>query len=450
MKNSSFSFADFPLVVFPAKFREIVTELHRTRLFPIAYTAASILFVVSLLVGGLRCLVTALGKTYANVYVALIGSQGAMKSRPAEFATNPLVKHDVAAILQFTKQLKEWEEANRNGQSDGTPRPKCPRKLVNDITPEGIGRILADNREGVGQYVDELTKAIADYSRYSSSRNEDMLLSLFSGVPMVVDRATRELPIVSPQTYLCLLGTTQTHRYLTTFADERYDSGLCARILAVPILEEEPLLWDLSRSTDDDIEIRYEDLLDRINSDRGNPAEYSFSAGASSQIQTWQNGIEERLNVDGHDYELAIFRKMQIYVLKFALILQIMWDKAEAVDNTEHVINEDIAFKATLLADYFFENACDLSMIAHQVTPMTDKEQQLYDAFPTSFTSEEGLKVAESIGLGKTSFYSLIKKIKGVLIEQPMRGRYVKSATPFALPYIYPVTKIKRRPRITN
>ena len=438
MLKNSFKLDPFPLGVFPPRIRDIIKKLHEACLFPVAYTAAAILFVASLLVGRKRRLVTTLGTTAANIYIVLVGVQGSGKSRPVEWATKWLVEMDVKAIQAHREAVKEWYEAQanakKNGEVDDTPFPKCPRYLSNDSTQEALVKLMGDNPAGIGHYADEFTKLVSDYTRYTKSRNEDFLLSAFTGTPMVTDRVTHPTPEATSEVYYCLIGTTQPVRLARMMDGERFTSGFYARCLLVPVYDDGPMLWDLDRvPVLDEVNKDYVDFLEALDADRQTPMEYALDKDASPAIQVWQNGWEERLAVDGKQHELAIFRKIQIYVLKFALLLQVVWDVAERKDNPNHIIDGCSAIRATQLCDYFFGASVDMASTFLAEATLSPKERHLYSLLPQEFDSAKGQELAEKIGLGKTSYYAFLAKVKGILVSQVSRGHYIKTQSPFVV-----------------
>ena len=439
MKNL-FKFDSFPEGVFPPEIRKILDRLHEACLFPVEYTAAAILFVVSLLIGRNRRLVTTLGTTYANIYIVLVGVQGSGKSRPVEWATKWLVDRDVAAIQAHQVAVKEWQEAQneakKRGEVDDTPSPKCPRYLTNDPTPEALTKLMSDNPAGIGHYSDEFTKLVSDFNRYTQSRNEDFLLSAFTGVPMITDRVTKPMPEAASRVYYSLIGTTQPARLAKLMNGERYTSGLFARCLIVPVFDDSPLLWELEKEPVlDNVNNEYWDFLEALDKDRKSEIEYTLDGDAKVVIQFWQNEKEVSLSVNGKEHERAIFRKIQIYAMKFALLLQITWDISEGKDNPHHVVNGYSALNATKLCDYFFAVSVDMVTTFLAEATLTSKEKELFDKLPIDFTSEAGLQVAQKVGLGKTSFYAFLSKVKGILLSQVTRGHYAKTLSPFEVKF---------------
>lgn len=429
----------FPLVIFPPRIRSIIETLADERLYPKDYVASAILFAVSVLIGAGSCLITSLGKIFANIYVAVIGDQGANKSTPIEWAISPLLKADHEAITQFKKAVEEWQDKEQEYRRTGAetdkpgPFPKCPRMMCNDVTPEVLLTMLAANQMGCGQYHDELSRLFGAVDRYNYGSNEDLYLSLYSGKPITVDRATKKDIISVLRPYFSMIGTIQPQRYVKLMAKkDRMSSGLFARVLEVNHFENPALLWNFEEDLPSDVDNQYLGFIDALMSRRDTtshttPTEYKFDPNttAAFTIQSWQNDHEERIEKIGRDTDRAVFRKIQMYALKFALIIQVMWDVEKGRDNSSHYISFESAVYATILADYFYHNAKELARSLDRPT-LSHTEENLFKALPNSFYTTEGRDIAKRYGLGKTCFHNFINKVKGTLIEQPSHGYYRK------------------------
>lgn len=427
----------FPIGAFPSPLREIIDELSRDRKFPSDYLGSAILFVVSVLIGAGTYLWTALGKTYANIYVAIIGVQGSNKSTPVEWALKPLHQLDHHAIIEYREQLDEYKNQlatyRMSGDEGDNPgkQPVCPRLLVNDTTPEVLLKRLEENPLGIGQYYDELSRMITCAERYNKSNNEDMYLSLYSGKPVTVDRMNAEDIRSIPSPYYSMIGTIQPHVFNKIMSGKgRFDCGLFSRILEVNHFEENALLWNLEEDLPSDVEERYRRFINALVKQRSDssierPKEYKLDPEASVYIQTWQNDKEIHIEMNGKETDRAVFRKIQLYILKFALIIQIMWDVYEDVPNKDHIISMKSAIFAGLLADYFYINSKELARSLND-NKLTASEKHLFNALNDEFTAEEGRVIAKRCGLGKTCYYEFLTKTKGILIDQPSRGHYVK------------------------
>lgn len=415
----------FPVNVFPRPLQGIVTDLHRQRSFPVAFLAASILFVASVLLGSRISLITNLGRTFANLYIAIVAPQGADKSRPLAWACDYLQGLDAQAYEQYQQDLAAWRQDQKEGTM--TPKPTLARYLMRDTTNEALIKRLAENPYGLGLVGDELNQLLTQARRYQGNDHSDVLLSLFSGADYTVDRKTTDEVLSVRKPFLSLIGTIQPSRFMDAFRGARYDSGLFARVLPVAQYAYAPKLWELGEDLplDVDPEKAYTTFMEALRSLAEEGGEYTLSPEAAEAIQKWQNDHERKLNASGQDSQIAVFRKIQIYVLKFAPILQILWDVAEHRDNAERVVSGESALRATVLTDYFYATAIDLvdGVVEDSLDP---RENRLMEVLPESFTAAEGLALAKDLHIGKTAYYAFLGKVTGVTLERTGRGQYKK------------------------
>lgn len=421
---------NFPLGIFPLRIQSIIKELNRDRKYPIDYLSGAILWVASVLIGACSYLKTTLGKTYANIYMMLVGAQGAGKSHPLSWATAYLHELDNAALTIYEREMEEYEAARARGEQP--EKPSCRRLLIDGSTPEAAFKRLEENPKGIGQCADEIRKAFGDLGRYANSSDVEVYLRLFNGDTLTIDRAHQNTLHVS-RPYFCLCGTIQNPTFNRLFTKDKVENGLLARFVEIVHYEEGALLWNLTEDLPSGSEIEYQNFLVKMlerrdAADIRHPHEYRLTSEAAETIQSWQNGHEVKIESHGRDIDRATFRKIQIYVLKFALIIQIMADVDSGRENPEHLVDFGSATLATLLADYFFMNAKDLARSVY-VRKLSQREQEAYEALPVEFESDEGLAIAKKHGLGKTCYYDLLSKLRGVLIDQPFRGHYVKRFT---------------------
>jgi hypothetical protein len=357
----------------------------------------------------------------------LVGVQGAVKSHPLSWATEYLHRLDHDALTALDREMVEFYAAQARGEY--SEKPTARRTLVDASTPEALFKVIRENPAGVGQCSDEIAKAFKDLGRYAKSSDEEVYLRLFNGDTVTIDRAHQDTLHVS-RPFFCLCGTIQNQTFNRVFTRDRVENGLLARFIEIVHYEEGALLWNLTEDLPSDVDTRYEKILVKLlerrdQVDNHHPLEYTLTSDAAEAIQSWQNAHEIRIENYGQEIDRATFRKIQIYVLKFALILQIMSDIESGTENAGHRVDFKSATLATILADYFYRNAKDLARSV-SYRNLSKRENEVYDALPDEFTSDEGLVIAKKHGLGKTCYFDLLTKMRGILIDQPSRGHYVR------------------------
>lgn len=424
-KNENEDKDAFPINLLPAVIGKIASALYQTRLFPIGYTAMAILFVISILIGKGACLVTNLGKTMANLYIAFVGPTGEDKTRPISWATNPLVPMDRESLARYRREREEYDAAVAGGAKGLVP-PDYPRRfLMSDATDEALLKQLSRCPESTGLRRDELMDLLKQSAKYSNT-SSDLYLSLYSGANLEVDRATKDEVYFIDHPFVSLIGGIQPDRFIKAFRGDRMDSGLFGRMLLVVKNGYTQKLWDLETPIHpEDIDEQYSVLLQKFIETAGWQGEYTLDADAKSFLTNWQNEEESRLAKDGSDLKYGVFRKVQVYALKFALILQVVGDIDTATPNPDHVISVQNAILAASLADYFYDVS---AAMAEEIKPamLNKNEAKLLEALPDVFTAKDGLEHAKKYAIGKTTFYSFLGKLTGKLIEKTGRGTYIK------------------------
>ncbi len=415
----------FPINLFPTFIAKIARELYRTRLFPIGYTLMAILFVISVLVGKSACLLTHLGSTFTNLYVAFVGPKGEDKTRPINWAARPLVELDRDAYASYIREKKEYEEALAIGEKDLVP-PAFPRRyIMSNATDEAILKQIGRCPESIGLRRDELMDLLKQSGRYTE-KDSDLYLSLFSGASLEIDRATKDEVFFIDAPFVSLIGGIQPDRFIRAFRGDRMDSGLFDRFLLVVRNGYTPKLWKLEGKMEtEDIDEKYSSMVRTFLEATEWHGTYELAPDAKTMLQAWQNEKEMELEKNGSDLQIGVFRKIQVYALKFSLLLQILWDVDSDEKNTEHIVSPESAIRATVLADYFFRVS---TAMAEEIQPalMSKKEMRLLNELPDVFTAKEGFLKAQENGIGKTSYYEFLGKLNGKVIEKTGRGVYLK------------------------
>ena len=261
--------------------------------------------------------------------------------------------------------------------------------------------------------------------RYTE-KDSDLYLSLFSGASLEIDRATKDEVFFIDAPFVSLIGGIQPDRFIRAFRGDRMDSGLFDRFLLVVRNGYTPKLWKLEGKMEtEDIDEKYSSMVRTFLEATEWHGTYELAPDAKTMLQAWQNEKEMELEKNGSDLQIGVFRKIQVYALKFSLLLQILWDVDSDEKNTEHIVSPESAIRATVLADYFFRVS---TAMAEEIQPalLSKKEMRLLNELPDVFTAKEGFLKAQENGIGKTSYYEFLGKLNGKVIEKTGRGVYLK------------------------
>jgi hypothetical protein len=145
-----------------------------------------------------------------------------------------------AALAEFNQLLREHDAARRKSKTadaaDAPERPVAERLVVDDVTIEGLSKIVEQNPRGVLLDRDELSGWF-DFDRYSGGRGGAEVgrwLSIYNAGPLTSDRAGRDVSY-SPSAAVSIAGGIQPKTLARAVGSRHVDNGLLQRfILAAP------------------------------------------------------------------------------------------------------------------------------------------------------------------------------------------------------------------------
>ena len=421
----------FPLSVFPSRIKSIIEQTHEENNFPINYIAAALFFAVSVAIGNCRTLiVNSSWKVKPVLFMSLLGNPGSAKTHPIKFAMDPFLKLDGENIPRYRKELSEWR---RMPMENRITKPIPKQLRVQDITMEAISKLLEESNHGIFVHADELKGWISSFNKYNGGGGDlEQWLSLWSGVPISVNRKTQDDIIFIPDPFVGVIGGLQPGVMPKLFGGEKMDNGFFYRLLFVSNSSDgEPLLWkdfDLPSGLEKD----WERLIFQILEDGGFfqdemiRKDYSFSGEAWSSLQNWQNSIESKNAEYEPEYKTSIFRKIQDYCLRFCLIIHTMREVTGEIQPSP-VIDEKTAIFATVAANYFYEE----SQVAYEIVETGginhDKFFMLLNGLNDEFTSAQAVAVGEHLGISRATVYRYLAVGPNDPFLRPLKhGHYEK------------------------
>jgi len=337
--------------------------------------------------------------------MALVGGAGTMKSHPLRFAFHPLQEIDNLRLRHYKEDIRDYKNTPKDERDE---RPIPFQRIVRDCTFEALGRVLNGNRNGVVYYVDELKGWTASFDRYSKGGgDQEKWLSLYNGDSLTVNRKSEDEILSVPHPYVNVIGTTQYSALPGMFPQDRIGNGFLPRILFVNNSSEgQPLLWakeDLPSNAEDRWKSYLYDVLsaiDKINLDAG-PRALTFDSKAWGILCNWQNCLETDLMEKGSEYEIESFRKIQLYALRFCLLVHMMHHYK--TDKT--VITAGTVYNAISLSNYFFKNSIDIYEIIRSGGVDHGKFNLFLNALNVSFTTSQAVEVGRVLGISQRTVY---------------------------------------------
>ncbi len=427
----------FPIEVFPKQIQDIILDLNRYLKFPIDFSGVSILYTTSLSVGNTHKAKINNGWVESCViYACLVGRAGTYKSHPLSFAIKPVMEKDKESYQTFLLEKENYLQANsiskKEREQKGLDEPKPPvleKFIISDYTPEAVSTIHLNNRRGIGVYIDELAGWFKNFNRYNKGSEQEQWLSNWSGKPIISDRKTgNSVYIDSPS--ISVIGTIQNDILEEISKDARDSNGFIDRILfAIPDqLQKE--YWSEEEIPQQTIE-SYNTIIGRLldlqfDTTTLESALLTISPTAKRILFDWQRDNTDRINNHPNDKVASMYSKLDVYVIRFSLILQMLrWACGEG---GKTVIEEITANNAILLTEYFRTNAEKVHRVLSESTPfdrLPKDKQKIYEALPMeSFQTNIGIRIAENMGMKERSFKNWLNDNK--LFTKVSYGIYEK------------------------
>ena len=427
----------FPIDALPLRLQEIIREANATLGFPVDYMAGAMLSAMAAVIGNTHHAEAMAGwKEYAILFVAIVGCPGVCKSHPLSYVMQPLIDHDAEKAAQFAEALKRYNAAMElppkeriaNGYDLNPVEPRRVRFMMQDVTNEAVHRILSENRRGLILMYDELAGWVKNFNRYNNGSESEFWMSVFNHKVAMSDRKGSQSGVFIRNPFLCVIGTIQPKVLTDLAAGNRNANGFMERILYVFPSDQTKPKWNRSRRMSSfDIAAEWRgilsrliDIIPKVDADGEIISEdVPFSSDALDRLYQWQN---EQTNADGSDTLTSIASKLEIYAIRFSLLLALVdW----ACGSEKKLIDVDTVERAIRLTEYFRSTASKVQGIISE-DALTELQLSVLSELPDSFTTAEGVAIASKCGMSERSFKRFLRDRKGVLFAHSSHGNYTK------------------------
>lgn len=395
----------FPIDIFPKSIQEVAYECLNKYQFSLDYVGSGMLAAASASIGiSYKVKVKNGWLEKANLFMVIVGNPGDSKSHSLNFCFKPIHIKENNLFHEYEKKLNEYENSKvENSEEKKIQRPILKKYLLNDYTPEALMINHYNNKRGLYVYVDELKGWVGRFDRYSNSSEAETYLSFWSGTTTSSDRATsKSLRLEDP--FIGVIGSTQIS-VLKEFSKEgRNSNGFMDRLLFVYPNKQKSLKWNIN-TVDDVILQNYFAIITNLlelNEEFDKPSKIiPIEKSAKEYLFNWQNNRpEEKL----FGYERGIEIKLQQYVIRFALILQLLHHIADKKTNDKV---ELFAIKGAIkLFNYYYYTAVMVRQDAvkkYYLETLTELQKTIYKelSIKEEFRTAEGIIIACKIINGK-------------------------------------------------
>lgn len=416
---------EFPVDVLPDPFRRIIRETNRCLNYSKDIIAGSILCAASVAVGNSLSIKIKEGWIeHPILFLAIIGRSGTNKSAPLRFAFRIFQKRDNESYKEFKKLLKEYE--NNKDNNDRGDRPSFVQTIYVDFTTEALTKGLTMNPRGILVYVDELMMLFENMFRYRKGGDVQLYLSMFNGQSISATRISSD-PVNVPNPFLSIIGTIQPDIFRKFATFENVSMGLIDRFLIV-YPELKSTKWN-DQEINKDILKDWEFMINKLLSIPYDPqtggVTMEFSPDAKEAITEWQSEVTDQMNAISDDAFSGIMAKLQIYCIRFSLLLEAL--KYSCNDRDLSEVSLDSVNGAIKLVNYFLLMAFKAIGNNQESTIDSEIKQKIYDALPEKFSTGEAHQILSEMStdeMGHRTLSSFLKDPK--VFKKIKHGVYVK------------------------
>ena len=268
------------------------------------------------------------------------------------------------------------------------------------------------------------------FNRYNNGSEEQFWLSVFNAKPTISDRKSSQSSIFIKRPYISVVGTIQQKILGELGKGERASNGFIDRILFVMPQSVQKSRWS-DRETPEELEQEWQRIINRLIeqecefNEQGELQSHHlpFREAAKRELYAWQHDNARKCDLESNEALLGIYCKLEIYIIRFALIIQLArWTCGEC---DKEAIDIESVRRAIELVEYFRTTAIRVqTSIGNE--QLNELHRTIYHHLPQRFTTAEGIALAESYGMKEHAFKMMLKRHLGTLFKKINHGEYSK------------------------
>jgi hypothetical protein len=281
------------------------------------------------------------------LWIAIVMLSGGKKTPAIKSALDYLAKLEAEALAKYKKEIEEWKAL----EDDRGEKPEPPiRRLVSDITTEGLLLVHAKAPLGLLLYRDELGGLFKGFNQYKGGKGADAQTwtEMYQGNPCFIDRKGSE-PLSVPRAAVSIVGGIQPELLRSALSGEHLYDGVASRFLFIAV-PERPNPWTEDTISAEALE-GWAGLLNELlalqpNKD-GKPIALPLTAEAKAVWVSYYNEHVERAAKEEGPLRAAM-SKLEGTTARLALVIQL-------ADNPQAVAVGVEAMKAGITLSNWFE-----------------------------------------------------------------------------------------------
>ena len=345
----------FPVTSFKEPLLSFITEIAGVYSVPPEFPACAALGAVSASLQKKINLYSGKYLNYPQIWLMLIAPPGVGKSEPLNLAFRKLAELDKNSFDIYNDSMGRWKSDCLLARKEKTVEPEKPnyrQHLINDFTPESLFSTMYHNENSITLFRDELSGWFSDFGRYNKSGEVGHYLSMFNNADLKINRKTQE-PLLLHKPFISVVGSIQPEVVSAILKNQSLiENGFASRFLfAYPRNIKKPYYSDMQ--VNPFVLDKYYKLIEHLYMLPTIEESVKLSVEAKRLYVDFSNSLTDKSNKSTENYIKAIYAKMDIHLLRIALILFIVDSVYEDEVWKGNQILPDIMQRAIEIVNYF-------------------------------------------------------------------------------------------------
>lgn len=314
-----------PIDGMPDLIQDFIKKMEGIYRTPRDYWAGSVIMATALAIGDKMELQTKY-KNNPVFWGVFIGDVSNGKTEPLDLCLRYFHQIDTKNYKEWRQNLNEFERNSKLSKKEKEEQgieagefPECFQYILKDTTPEAMAEAHRINNRGILIYRDELKGWIDDFGRYSKSGEQSEMLTTWSQKGVSYHRkGSGVLQISKPM--LCVAGGIHRELLHTLATDNRSENGFMARMVSFFPDNTEKQPYN-NAIPEESILTAWDDFIYELVSIKETKP-LVLPDKTSKIYEAWYNDNVRKINSETAPYLKGVFGKLDIILLRMAIILR--------------------------------------------------------------------------------------------------------------------------------
>lgn len=430
----------YPVGVLPQGARDFVTETKQHLNYQPDYTGTTVITAAGAAFGNSVVVEPFPGwREGGNLNAVIVGDPGAAKTQPINAGLEPIASADMDSLNRFEMDNKQYKADlaaynKSNGEGSEPQKPHFKSTIARDFTPEGLAVKHKYNDRSIIIHNDELIGFFKNFGRFHAGSEQQFYLEAFNRHPILIERKIAD-PLSIKHPHISLIGTIQPAILSELASGNRDKDGFMFRMIFAYPDNTKKQYWSTTKCSPETFS-NWKAIIQRLldiellRDDHGNPAPrvLRFAPPAFDILAAWQRENADTCNAAESEMLKGFISKFDFFAVRFSLILEMLKYACDPTAGLPSFISAESVQGAIKLCDYYLSTAKKVCAALTELTPvekLTSGQRKLYDALPECFTTKDGWKICDGLGLMSEPTYKRFIG-KQELFEHKEHGSYGK------------------------